>query len=131
MKGRRDLYIGATFLALLVVLGAGQMWLQKTASVQAATGATVQVPRFEVDPAFPKPLPNHWYQGMTIGVSVDAQEHIWIVHRPDSLTPAEAALDEKTGECCSHAPPILEFDQKGNLLRHWGGKDGDGYQWPL
>ena len=28
------------------------------------------------------------------------------------------------------ADPILEFDQAGNLLRHWGGKDGPGYQWP-
>jgi DNA-binding beta-propeller fold protein YncE len=35
-----------------------------------------------------------------------------------------------TGECCNVAPPILEFDQAGNLLRHWGGKDGPGYQWP-
>ena len=43
-----------------------------------------QVPRFEVDPTFPKPLPNHWYQGMSIGVGVDANDHVWIVHRPDS-----------------------------------------------
>ena len=30
----------------------------------------------------------------------------------------------------SMAPPILEFDQSGKLLRSWGGKDGPGYQWP-
>jgi len=28
---------------------------------------------FEVDPLWPKPLPNHWLIGMTIGVSVDAR----------------------------------------------------------
>ena len=33
-------------------------------------------------------------------------------------------------ECCIPAPPVLEFDQAGNLLQHWGGSDGDGYVWP-
>jgi hypothetical protein len=88
------------------------------------------VPRFEVDPTFPKPLPNNWYQGMSIGVGVDANDHVWIVHRPDTVNANEAAGDAKTGDCCSKAPPILEFDQQGTLLRHWGGSDGDGYQWP-
>jgi hypothetical protein len=31
--------------------------------------------------------------------------------------------------CCAGAPPVLEFDQAGNLLRHWGGP-GQGYEWP-
>ena len=89
-------------------------------------------PRFEVDPTFPKPLPNGWYQGQTIGLWVDAQDHVWIVHRPDVLDAAEGAASQTppTGECCKVADPILEFDQAGNLLRHWGGKDGPGYQWP-
>jgi len=126
---KRHLYIGTTFLAALVALAAAQMLLEKKADAQS-NGAKVQVPRFEVDPAFPKPLPSHWYQGMSIGVSADANDHIWIVHRPDSVNALEAAEDSKTGECCAKAPPILEFDQQGNLLRHWGGSDGDGYQWP-
>ena len=125
---KRNLYIGFTLVALLAVLGVGQGILEKKA--QAQGGAKVQVPRFEVDPTFPKPLPNHWYQGMSIGVGVDANDHIWIVHRPDSVNAIEAAEDSKTGTCCAKAPPILEFDQQGNLLRHWGGIDGDGYQWP-
>src|SRR3989475_724442 len=49
----------------------------------------------------------------------------------NSTTKGRRAADDKTGECCSKAPPVLEFDQGGNLLRHWGGTDGDGYQWPL
>jgi DNA-binding beta-propeller fold protein YncE len=126
---KRDLYIGATILALLAVLGIGQNLLEK-AGAQSSKVNTVQAPKFEVDPTFPKPLPNHWYQGMTIGVSVDAQDHIWIVHRPDTVSANEAAGDAKTGICCSKAPPILEFDQTGTLLRHWGGSDGPGYQWP-
>ena len=31
--------------------------------------------------------------------------------------------------CCFAAPPILEFDQEGNLIQHWGGP-GEGYDWP-
>src|SRR5881227_3632093 len=100
---KRDLGIAATFAAVLVVLGIGQSVLQKAAA--QAKGNMVQVPRFEVDPTFPKALPNHWYQGMSIGVGVDpANDHIWIVHRPDSVTPGEASLDEKAGMCCSKAP---------------------------
>ena len=79
---RRNIYVGATFLALLIALGVGITVLQKRAAVEAAT---VQAPMFEVDPLWPKPLPNHWLMGMTIGVSVDAQDNIWIIHRQGSL----------------------------------------------
>ena len=96
-------------------------------------GATdlVDAPRFEVNPAFPKPLPNHWVIGMSVGVAVDAQDHIWVLHRPPTLAANETGLDQTppTGTCCAAAPPVLEFDQAGNLLRHWGGP-GAGYEWP-
>src|SRR5690349_5590349 len=126
---KRNLLIGSTLAALLLALGLGQGILEKKADAQAK-GDKVMVPRFEVDPTFPKPLPNHWYQGMSIGVGVDANDHVWIVHRPDTVNALEAAEGEKTGLCCQKAPPILEFGQDGTLLRHWGGQDGDGYQWP-
>jgi DNA-binding beta-propeller fold protein YncE len=125
---KRNIYLGAAFIALLVALFIGQRMLEKATSVQGK--AVVMAPRFEVDPLWPKTLPNHWYIGMTIGVGVDAQDHVWIVHRPDTLSANEAAADQKTGACCSKAPPILEFDQSGALLRSWGGSDGEGYQWP-
>src|SRR5689334_9068301 len=114
---KRHASIGAGLIALLVALGFGQNALERRAHAQASNGTKVQVPRFEVDPTFPKPLPNGWYQGMSIGVAVDANDHIWIVHRPDTVNALEAAADAKTGACCSKAPPILEFDQQGNLLR--------------
>jgi DNA-binding beta-propeller fold protein YncE len=127
MKRKRNVYLGAAFLAILVALGIAQFALQKMTDVQGS--AVVMAPRFEVDPLWPKPLPNNWYIGMTIGVGVDAQDHVWIVHRPDTISPNEAAADQKTGECCSKAPPVLEFDQAGNLIGHWGGP-GEGYEWP-
>jgi sugar lactone lactonase YvrE len=125
---KRNAFIGAAFVVALVVLGALQTRLLQ--SVAAQSNGKVMAPKFEVDPMWPKPLPNGWYLGQTIGVGVDANDHVWIIHRSDSLDAAEAAGDEGTGECCKKAPPILEFDQQGNLLRHWGGKDGEGYQWP-
>ena len=50
-------------------------------------------PSFEVDPFWPKPLPNHWVLGSTIGVSVDAQDHVWIIHRPGSVEDNFKAAD--------------------------------------
>jgi DNA-binding beta-propeller fold protein YncE len=93
--------------------------------------ATVMAPRFEVDLTWPKPLPNHWILGATIGVSTDAKDHVWIIHRPGSLEPGEihATTKPPTAQCCVPAPPVLEFDQAGNLLRHWGGA-GEGFDWP-
>ena len=124
----RNLRIGVVFLAVLAVLGVASAVLGKRAVVKAAT---VQAPRFEVDPMWPKPLPNHWLLGMTIGVSVDAQDHVWIIHRAATLEPKEvyASTNPPGSECCLPAPPVLEFDQEGNLIGHWGGPAA-GYDWP-
>ena len=126
---KRSLYLGAAFFAVLIVLGIGSTVLERRAAVEAAG---VQAPRFEVDPMWPKPLPNHWLLGMTIGVSVDAQDHIWIIHRGASLERMEnyAAANPPASECCMAAPPVLEFDEEGNLIGHWGGPR-QGYDWPV
>jgi DNA-binding beta-propeller fold protein YncE len=124
----RTVAIGASVIALLVALGLTQSWLERTAAAQSKTA--MQAPRFEVDPLWPKPLPNHWILGSTIGVWVDSDDHVWIIHRSSAtLGNNEKTLETKQGECCAGAPPILEFDQDGNLLRHWGGP-GQGYEWP-
>jgi len=120
--------VAAAFCATLVVLGVSSVVIGKRASVHAAT---VQAPRFEVDPMWPKPLPNHWVIGNTIGVSADAQDHIWIIHRAGSLEAKEiySTANPPAAECCTPAPPVLEFDQAGNLIASWGGP-GPGYEWP-
>ena len=99
-----------------------------------AQRAPAQAPLFQVDPLWPKPLPNHWILGSVTGVSVDAEDHIWLVHRGlDSLTArteAGTGTNPPTAEsCCSPAPFVLEFDQAGTLLNSWGGP-GQGYDWP-
>ena len=127
IKSRRKLYVGVGLAALIAALGVGQAVLENKAEAQART---VQAPMFEVDPLWPKPLPNHWLLGMTIGVWVDDQDHVWIIHRgAATLNDNEKALDLKVGECCTAAPPVLVFDQAGNLVRAWGGP-GPGYEWP-
>jgi DNA-binding beta-propeller fold protein YncE len=127
VNSRRKLYAGTGLAALIAALAIGQAALENKAEAQART---VRAPIFEVDPLWPKPLPNHWVLGMAIGVWVDDQDHVWIVHRGAStLHDNEKALDLKVGECCTAAPPILVFDQAGNLVRAWGGP-GPGYEWP-
>jgi hypothetical protein len=125
---KHDFRIGVTFLAVVSGLGVASAIFEKRAVVEAAV---VQAPRFEVDPLWPKPLPNHWIMGQTIGVSVDGQDHIWIIHRAGSLEAGEvhATTNPQIAQCCAPAPPVLEFDQAGNLLEHWGGP-GNGYDWP-
>ena len=111
-----------------MLLGVASAMLEKKAAVQASG---LQAPRFEVDPLWLKPLPNHWLLGMTIGMSVDSQDHVWIVHRQDTLDPKEAYMlsNPPSSDCCQPAPPVLAFDQAGNVIAHWGGK-GPGYDWP-
>lgn len=126
---KSSLYRGTVVtVALGVILGAASTWLSRRAAVQAAG---VVAPRFEVDPYWPKPLPNHWILGQSIGVSVDAKDHIWLIHRQGSLEPGQvhATTNPPISSCCAPAPPVLEFDLAGNLIGHWGGP-GPGYNWP-
>jgi DNA-binding beta-propeller fold protein YncE len=134
---KRDVRTGVTFAAIVAALGIGSVVLDQRSNLKAAA---VMAPRFEVDPMWPKPLPNHWLLGNAIGVAVDAQDHIWIVHRQASLEAMENyAVANPPGpkrqagvvesECCGPAPPVLEFDEAGNLIGHWGGP-GEGYDWP-
>jgi len=108
--------------------GGGAMAMASDPAVNDASMA----PLFEVDPLWPKPLPNHWLLGSTIGVDVDSREHVWIVHRGNlANNEIPAALDPPVAEeCCFPAPPILEFDAEGNVVGSWGGP-GEGYDWPL
>ncbi len=104
------------------------------ALVFAALPAHAQSPAFHVDPYWPKPLPNNWILGQVGGMSVDAQDNIWVFQRPRSLTDDEkgATLDPPRSKCCAPAPSVLVFNQAGDLVKSWGGPgDNLGYDWPL
>ena len=95
------------------------------------TGAADRPPAFRVDAAWPQPLPNAWILGQVSGVAVDADDHVWVLQRPGSLSDDEkgATFRPPVSKCCAPAPPVLELDASGKLLRSWGGP-GAGYDWP-
>ena len=120
--------IGAALLTLVLSVSTA---CSTTPPSEPSSSTGVMAPRFEVDPLWPQPLPNHWILGQTIGVSVDAQDNVWIIHRAGSLEPGEvhATTNPPTARCCAPAPPVLQYDPAGKLLASWGGP-GQGYQWP-
>jgi hypothetical protein len=85
-------------------------------------------PKFEVDPFWPKPLPNNWVIGQTIGLAVDASDNVWIIHRPGSLEAKESYLTRNEADCCTAAPDVLAFDPAGNVIHHFG--KAEGHDWP-
>jgi DNA-binding beta-propeller fold protein YncE len=110
-------------------LAAGVSVLQNVASAQPAM---VEVPMFEVDPLWPKPIPNEGLLGMTIGVSIDAQDNVWIVHRGSATlnnNEKGAELNPPIAACCRSAAPVMAFNQAGDMVRSWGGP-GQDYEWP-
>jgi len=127
----KKLAIGSFLTASLVALGIGQSKLQEPT---IAASNDVMAPAFLVDPLWPKPLPNHWITGNTIGVDVDDRDHIFTVHRNTENMfggRTEIGLALGVAECCTPAPPILEYDIEGNLINAWGGPvEGAPYQWP-
>ena len=121
----------ATLCLAITALVSGSALAQTEIVNQAAAAKAGGIPQFLVDPFWPKPLPNNWLMGQVAGIRVDRFDHIWVVQRPGSLNKRELAAQQTPVEakCCVAAPPVLVFDQSGNLIRHWGGP-GQGYDWP-
>jgi DNA-binding beta-propeller fold protein YncE len=151
---KRNLLIGATFVIALLALAVTERALERSVTAQAKS--TVQVPMFEVDPFWPKTMPNNWVFGQTIGLGIDEKDQVWIIHRgndPGNLDRTEYAYPPPGGpgggaggaapaapagpaprvagqpspnitrvsECCLPAPPVVAFDQAGNVVFSWGG----------
>jgi DNA-binding beta-propeller fold protein YncE len=99
---------------------------------RAGAQSAKQAPRFEVDPMWPMPMPNRWILGSATGVAVDSRDHVYVVNLMDSFnarTESGSGTAPPTGECCTPAPAVLEFDAAGKLVAHWGGaRSGD---WPI
>src|SRR5690349_4749241 len=121
MRGKVWLAAGA---ASVIAIAVGGM---PRATAQASRSPT---PRFEPDPLWSQALPNKWVTGQVGGVAVDAHDNVWVFHRPATIADGEkaAALKPPQAECCIPAPPVLEFDNKGQFVRAWGGP-GQGFEW--
>ena len=143
--------ITRTLGLLLVACGAGVVL--SPSRLLLAQNAVKQAPMFEVDPFWPKPLPNHWVTGSTIGLSVDAQDRVWTIHRPNTVEdnfkaadlkvgdergrdpealpsqPGVAVADTFIGKCCKVAPPVPSMTRPATFVKSWGGP-GKGFDWP-
>jgi uncharacterized membrane protein YdfJ with MMPL/SSD domain len=71
----------AIFAFIVVTVGVAIL-----AVAPVAQERTAPVPRFEIDPFWPKVLPNNWEMGELGAVFVDANDHIWVISRPRTLT---------------------------------------------
>jgi DNA-binding beta-propeller fold protein YncE len=99
-------------------------------ALASAAHTQTAAPRFDVDPAWPKPLPNNWIVGEVAGIAVDAQDHVWVLQRSRTVgVVARGAAPPVPPPTGVAAPPVIELDTSGNFLQAWGGP-GTGYEWP-
>lgn len=100
---------------------------EERGDVPAAPTSTNGVPRFEVDSAWPEEMPDLWIMGSVTGVYVDAQDHVWVTHLPETLTPEEtsAVQEPPIGTCCKPAPTVIEIDPDGVVVQGWGVPETD------
>ena len=110
----------AVLAGVVVIAGAAAASVFRAAlDAQAVPATPRSLPTFEVDRSWPK-VPEKWKIGDASSFAVDAQDHVWLLHRPRTLKPEDAALA---------APPVMVFDTSGNFIKAWGGA-GTGYEWP-
>ena len=102
MNKKASSFVIASTCAVLAIIAA----IVCPPSLQAQSN----MPEYEVDPFWPKPLPNRWVIGQVGGVCVDAQDHVFILNRQD-------LVDE---ELDAGIQPVIEFDPEGNVVNSWG-----------
>src|SRR4249919_1518611 len=99
----RKLTIFASLVAALTLAGVS-VW------AQAGAARARVLPTFEIDRSWPKPV-TKWKLGDASSFAVDAQDNVWLLHRPRQLKGEDAA---------KAAPPIVVFDAAGNFIKAWG-----------
>ena len=109
MRGWRYVYVGTLGLALVVALG---LW-NPLSQADAKRAHPDRIPRFVVDPYWPKPILTRWVTGEVAGTCIDSQDHIFTVNRRNL-----DALETSFG--WPIAPPVVEYDGEGNVLNGWG-----------
>ena len=106
-----------TLLRTIVPLAAAALLFTAGASAQSQPPRAV--PTFAVDASWPK-VPPQWKLGDASSIAIDAQDNVYVLHRPRTLKPEDAA---------KAAPPVMVFDAAGNFVKSWGGP-GSGFDWP-
>jgi DNA-binding beta-propeller fold protein YncE len=96
-------FLGKVLLCLSLVVALG---------TSCPVRGQVSSSKFEVDPTWPKPLPDKWVTGQVSGVCVDARDHVFIVNRNN--------MTDKEAEVAQQAPPFIEFDPDGTVVNSFG-----------
>ncbi len=109
---------GISRCKLLISATAIAVCASTTATAQSAP-ATRSLPVFEVDKSWPK-VPPQMKLGHASSFAIDAQDNVWLLHRPRTLKPDQAA---------NAAPPVVVFDAAGNFIKAWGGA-ATAAEWP-
>ena len=110
----------AVLIALVVAAGVeGKRLSSAELAAQTPQAGGRRLPMFEVDKTWPK-VPEKWRLGDPSSIAVNAQDQVFVLHRPRTLKPDQAKMA---------APPVIVFDAAGNYVKAWGG-DGSGYEWP-
>jgi sugar lactone lactonase YvrE len=115
VKGKRNYFIMA--------LACGALSMAVAAFTPSPLHAQAGVPKFEVDPYWPKPLPNRWVTGEIGGLCVDAKDHVFLVQRVNDVGGMDGHLEGLTNDelnAGTAGPPIIEFDAEGNVVNSWG-----------
>src|SRR5262245_41612016 len=110
---RRNAFIAVALVA------ASSFFIGQTLTVHGVQRPAGGTPTFQLDASWPR-VPEKWKLGNTVSVAVDPQDHVWVLHRPRTVSEADRSRA---------APPVLEFDAAGNFIQAWGGASS-GYEWP-
>ena len=117
---KRTILTSVVVVTLVIIPGVrGERLFGKIAATQAGQTRAGGVPTFQVEPSWGK-IPAKWKLGDVSSIAIDAQNHVWLLHRRLTLPADQLAMA---------APPVLEFDEAGNFIQAWGG-EGKGYDWP-
>jgi len=114
MRVWRWIYVGTFVLTLVIGLGVWNPLSQVIAKNSL-------VPRYVVDPFWPKPLPidpttgKPWVTGEVAGTCIDSRDHIFTVNRGynNGLVAPETVV-------AVPSPPVVEYDPAGNVVNAWG-----------
>lgn len=79
-----------------------------------------RVPRFTPDPEPFLKIPAGRFLGPVTGLAIAPNGHIWLCHLSKQL---EWGAPEARWRDEARLPPVIEFDQRGNFIRAWGGPD--------
>lgn len=93
-----------------------------SASSALTSQAETALPKFEVVPDWVQ-LPENVRLGQVSGLSIDQNDNVWILQRPNSWRYTEADYLPLTSSdtCCRGAPHVLQLSPGGEILNAWGG----------